>query len=129
LALAYFEAGRLADSRQLLEGFVASPNSSGTMGRFAALGTLGAIAAREGNRVEALRFDGLLKTSPARYMLGGETYQRARILALLGDREIAVGLLQSAILQGIDFASLHADLAFASLREYGPFQEILKPKG
>jgi tetratricopeptide (TPR) repeat protein/TolB-like protein len=129
LALAYFEAGRLADARRLLEGFIASPTASGAMGRFAALGTLGAIAAREGKRAEALRFEGLLKTSPERYMLGGNTYQRARIRALLGDRETAVELLQSAILQGIDFASLHADLAFAALREYGPFQELLKPKG
>ena len=129
LASAYFEAGRLEDARRLLEGLVASPKAIGAMGRFAALGTLGAIAAREGNRAEALRFDSLLKTSPQRYMLGGNTYQRARIHALLGDRETAVDLLQTAILQGMDFASLHADLALASLEEYGPFQELLKPKG
>jgi tetratricopeptide (TPR) repeat protein len=129
LALAYFEAGRLPDARRLLEGFVATSKVSGAMGRFAALGTLGAIAAREGNRAEALRFDGLLKSSPEPYMLGGDTYQRARIHALLGDRETAVDLLQSATLQGIDFAYVHADLAFASLQGYGPFQELLKPKG
>jgi hypothetical protein len=99
------------------------------MGRFAALGTLGAIAAREGKRAEALRFDGLLKTSPERYMLGGNTYQRARIHALLGDRETAVDLLQSATLQGIDFTSLHADLAFDSLRDNPPFQDLIRPKG
>jgi len=129
LASAYFEAGRLEDARRLLQGFVASPNSSGAMGRFAALGTLGAIAAREGKRAEALRFDGLLKTSPERYMLGGNTYQRARIHALLGDRETAVDLLQSATLQGIDFTSLHADLAFDSLRDNPPFQDLIRPKG
>jgi tetratricopeptide (TPR) repeat protein len=129
LALAYFEAGRLEDARRLLDGFVASPNATGSMSRFTALGTLGAIAAREGKRAEALRFDGLLKASPERYMLGANTYQRARIHALLGDREAAVDLLQSAILQGMDFSYLHADLAFASLHDYGPFQELLKPKG
>jgi tetratricopeptide (TPR) repeat protein len=129
LAQAYFEAGRLEDARRLLEGVVASPKGVGAMGRFAALGTLGAIAAREGNRAEAVRFDSLLKASPERYMLGGNTYQRARIHALLGDREIAVDLLQTAILQGMDFASLHADLALASLDAYGPYRELLKPKG
>ncbi len=129
LGTAYFEGGRLEEARQLLEGLVASPNYSGGMGRFVVLGTLGAIAAREGKRPEALRLDGLLKTSPERYMLGGNTYQRARIHALLGDRETAVDLLQNAILQGINSSSIHADLAFASLREYGPFRELLKPKG
>jgi tetratricopeptide (TPR) repeat protein len=129
LASAYFEAGRLEDAQRLLEGFVASPNSSGAMGRFAALGTLAAIAAREGKRAEALRFDGLLKTSPERYMLGGNTYQRARIHALLGDRETAVDLLQTAILQGINSSSVHADLAFDSLRDYPPFQDLIRPKG
>ena len=129
LALAYFEAGRLEDARPLLDGLVAAPNTTGSMGRFAALGTLGAIAAREGKRAEALRFDGQLKASPERYMLGSNTYQRARIHALLGDREAAVDLLQTAILQGMDFWYLHADLAFASLHDYGPFQELLKPKG
>ena len=128
-ALAYFEAGRWEDARRPLEGLVASTNAAGVMGRFAVLGTLGAIAAREGKRAEALRFDSLLKASPEHYMLGGNTYQRARIHASLGDRETAVDLLQSAIRQGIDFAYLHADPAFASLQEYGPFQELLKPKG
>jgi tetratricopeptide (TPR) repeat protein len=128
-AMAYFEAGRLEDARRLLDGVVASSGAVGPMGRFAALGTLGAIAAREGNRAEALRFDNLLKTSPERYMLGGNTYQRARIHAALGERETAVDLLQSAMLQGIDFAYVHADLAFASLQAYGPFRELLKPKG
>lgn len=129
LGLAYFEAGKLEDARRLLEGFVASPHATGVMGRFAALGTLGAIAAREGKRAEALRFDTLLQAGPERYLLGGSTYQRARIHALLGDRETAVELLRAAMRQGIDFPSVHADLAFASLRDYGPYQELLKPKG
>ena len=128
LAMAYFEAGRLEEARRLLEGLVTS-NFAGVMGRFEVLGTLGAIAAREGKRAEALRFDGLLKTSPERYMLGGSTYQRARIHALLGDRETAVDLLQTAILQGINSSGIHTDLAFTSLHDYGPFQELLKPKG
>lgn len=129
LALAYFEAGRLEEARRLLDGLVAAPNTTGSTRRLAALGTLGAIAAREGKRAEALRLDGELQASPERYMLGSNTYQRARIHALLGDREAAVDLLQTAILQGMDFSYLHADLTFASLHDYEPFQELLKPKG
>jgi TolB-like protein len=131
LALTYFEAGRLADARRLLEGMVAPLRVPGTgaMGRFAVLGMLGAVAAREGKRAEALRFDDVLKAAPERYMLGGDTYQRARIHALLGDRATAVDLLHTAMLQGIDFAFVHADLALDSLRSYPPFVEFLRPKG
>jgi tetratricopeptide (TPR) repeat protein len=131
LALTYFEAGRLEEARRLLEGMVAPLRVPGTstMGRYAVLGTLGAIAAREGKRAEALRFDDQLKAISARYMVGGDTYQRARIHALLGDRETAVDLLQTAMLQGIDFAYVHADLALDSLRAYPPFAEFLRPKG
>ena len=131
LALTYFEAGRLEEARRLLEGMVAPLRVPGTstMGRYAVLGTLGAIAAREGKRAEALRFDDQLKAVSVRYMQGGGTYQRARIHALLGDRETAVDLLQTAMLQGIDFAYVHADLALDSLRSYPPFVEFNRPKG
>jgi len=131
LALTYFEAGRLEEARRLLEGMVAPLRVPGTstMGRYAVLGTLGAIAAREGKRAEALRFDDQLKAVSLRYMQGGGTYQRARIHALLGDRETAVDLLQTAMLQGIDFAYVHADVALDSLRSYPPFVEFMRPKG
>ena len=129
LAQAYFEAGRWEDARRLLERLVASSSASGAMGRFVALGTLGVIAAREGKRAEALRIDGVLQATPERYMLGGDTYQRARIHASLGERETAVDLLQTAMLQGIDFAYLHADVALDSLRAYPPFVEFIRPKG
>jgi len=131
LALTYFEAGRLEEARRLLEGMVAPLRVPGTstMGRYAVLGTLGAIAAREGKRAESLRFDDQLKAVSVRYMQGGGTYQRARIHALLGDRETAVDLLQTAMLQGIDFAYVHADIALDSLRAYPPFMEFIRPKG
>jgi hypothetical protein len=63
-------------------------------------------------------------------MLGVMTYQRARIHALLGNRDITLGLLRTALQQGVpDFLALHTDLAFAPLREDGAFQELLRPKG
>jgi hypothetical protein len=40
-----------------------------------------------------------------------------------------VDLLQTAMLQGIDFAYVHADIALDSLRSYPPFVEFIRPKG
>jgi len=54
---------------------------------------------------------------------------RARIHALLGERERAIALLWEALGQGYPhFHGLHTDLAFASLRDYPPFEELVKPK-
>jgi hypothetical protein len=57
---------------------------------------------------------------------------RARIAALLGDREQAVALLRGAFAHGATFdlrLSLHRDPAFASLRGYVPFEMLLAPAG
>ena len=63
------------------------------------------------------------------YLFGRHTVWRARIQALLGERDAAVALLRDAFARGYPHAhGLHIDLAFASLRDYPPFQELLKPK-
>jgi hypothetical protein len=55
---------------------------------------------------------------------------RARIHALLGDRDQAVDLLRTAFEQGFPHSpSLHADIAFDSVRDYPPFQELTRTKG
>ena len=54
---------------------------------------------------------------------------RARIHALLGDRDLAIALLRDALGQGFPHVhALHTDLAFASLRDDPSFQELTKPK-
>jgi Protein kinase domain len=130
LVQAYFEAGRLDDARRLLEPYLPVLHTAPEMERYMAFGTLGTIAARQGNRAEALRIDSTLKASADGYMLGEMTYQRARIHALLGDKEATLDLLRTAFLQGIpDVLALHTDLAFASLRDDPGFQELMRPKG
>jgi len=60
------------------------------------------------------------------------TLDRARIAALLGDREEAVTLLRQAIEQGVNWGHgvwVHRDIDLESLHDYPPFQELLRPKG
>ena len=93
------------------------------------LGYLGAIAARQGNREEALRIDRTLEGAKQPYLFGRHTMWRARIHALLGDRELAIALLRDALGQGfLNTHVLQTDLAFESLRDDPSFQELTKPK-
>jgi hypothetical protein len=96
----------------------------------AQLGYIGAIAARQGDRLEALRIDRVLAQTKRRYLLGGHTSWRARIHTLLGDRDRSIELLRAAFGEGYPYSpSLHTDLAFEALRDYPPFQGLMKPKG
>ena len=98
--------------------------------RVGLVGYLGTIAARRGDRAAALRLDRELQEVRAPYMFGRQVYWRARIHALLGERDHAVDLLRDAFSRGFPYTpSLHADLAFAALRDFPPFQELIKPKG
>jgi tetratricopeptide (TPR) repeat protein len=93
------------------------------------LGALGRLAARRGEREEALRISERLRSArypPIQAMLA--TLERAKIAALLGDREEAMTLTR-AVAQ-IQHSSLRPrDIDFASLRDYPPFQELMRPKG
>jgi serine/threonine protein kinase/DNA-binding winged helix-turn-helix (wHTH) protein/tetratricopeptide (TPR) repeat protein len=103
-------------------------------------GMLGALAARRGDRAEAARLASSLEKISRPYLFGGPAYQRARISALLGDKQSAVGFLREAISQGLKdvpgvtfqggyVLALHRDKDFESLRGYQPFEELLKPRG
>ncbi len=64
------------------------------------------------------------------YLFGANTYWRARIAALLGERERAVSLLRDGFAQGRSYgAYLHAEYDLEPLRGYPPFEELLRPKG
>lgn len=104
------------------------------------VGMLGAVAARRGDRAEAARLASSLEKISRSYLFGGPAYQRARISALLGDKQSAVGFLREAISQGLKdvpgvtfqagyVLALHRDRDFESLRGYLPFEELLKPRG
>jgi tetratricopeptide (TPR) repeat protein len=95
-------------------------------------GVLGKIAARLGDRKEAMRISEELKNMKhfdLFYGWGLHTYKRACIAALLGDKEQAMTLLQEAYKQGVRYAAFHIRMDLEPLRDYPPFKEFMKPKG
>jgi tetratricopeptide (TPR) repeat protein len=96
----------------------------------AALGGIGASAARRGDQAEARRVDAQLAGWPGRYAFGRPTYSRARIAAVLGDSSRAVALLAQAFREGYPIVSVwdrhvHADRDFEGLRDYQPFRTLM----
>ncbi|MCJ7459720.1 MAG: protein kinase, partial [candidate division Zixibacteria bacterium] len=96
-------------------------------------GYLGFIAARQGDREKAFKVSEWLKNLKKPYPFGEQTYYRARIAAILGEKDQAVTLLKDSSLQGFwsgfQWRQLHTDVDFESLWDYPPFKEMLKPKG
>ena len=91
---------------------------------------LGLIAARQGDRGEALRVSAMLQNLKEPYRYGWHTYLRACIAAVLGEKEQAMTLLRESFKQGNDYdLYLHRDMDLESLKDYTPFQEFMKPKG
>lgn len=97
-----------------------------------ATGSRGAAAARMGDRAGAedaiQRLATLGSSVPA--ALEQTNLYRARIAAVLGDRDRAVDLLRRAFAAGQPFGIwVHRDLDLESLRGYPPFEELVEPKG
>jgi len=126
LARAYYRAERWDAARALYEALAAE-----FPGEVEYQGALGALAARRGERDEALRISGSLVGLAGPYEFGVEAYRRAIIAAVLGDRDEAVRLLREAFAQGLPYGQYlpHADMDLESLWDYRPFQEIVRPKG
>jgi len=145
LAMAHYQIGHLDDTRHLLEGLLAErvidARDSASLRWFSAitgdppdhltfLGFLGVVAGREGKRQEALRIDRTLQAMSPRYLYGRHTMWRARINAVLGERDTAVERMQEAFAQGYPRGGvMHLYPSLASLRDDASFQELLKPKG
>lgn len=94
------------------------------------VGYLGVIAARKGNRADALRRAKELVGREAGAPLPGDASVtwRAGIAALLGDRSESMRLL-SAEFGPHGTEMLHLNPDFDSLRTYAPFRELVRPKG
>ena len=123
LAAAYYVGERFADARRIYAKLLKKdPQNINDQGY------LGTIAARMGDTAEARQIDRILKSINRPYVFGNHTYWRARIASLLGEKEQAVALLRSALSQGVSYGRLHADVDLEPLREYPPFQELVKPQ-
>ena len=94
-------------------------------------GWLGVIAARLGKADEARRVASALAAITRPNVLGEHQYERARVLAALGEGEAAVGALRQSFLLGQFWTNgrIHRDPAFEPIRSYPPFLEFLKPTG
>src|SRR5213595_3291748 len=144
LALAYYVGGRVDDARRLLEGLAAetalgAPDyatmrwiaiiTGDSPDRVTLQGFLGVLAARQERRADALAFDRTLQAMSPRYLYGRHTMWRARIQAVLGERDTAVGLVQEAFAQGYPRGGvMHLFPSLRSLRDYPSYQELLTPK-
>ena len=93
-------------------------------------GYLGTLAARNGDRQEAMNiFEGLGKLDRP-FLLGNHLYWQACIASLLGEKDRAVALLKEAFSQGLEYGIfLHRDIDLEPLWDYPPFKDILRPKG
>jgi len=101
-------------------------------------GSLVSLAARRGDRAEAMRIAEELRPMETPFPNGSNTYLSARILSLLGEREDAFTLLREAVAQGFVGTSVDLDgygfiyrhsMDLEPLRGYPPFEELIKPKG
>jgi serine/threonine protein kinase/tetratricopeptide (TPR) repeat protein len=125
LASAFYIAERWDESCALWEELAAENPDNITY-----MGALGTLAARRGDEEEARRIADELKIIDRKYLFGWHTYVRARIHALLGEHAEAVKLIQESFDQGNGFGVyIHREIDFEPLRDYPPFQELLKPKG
>ncbi len=124
LARNFYTAERWSDAERLFESLSKEkPDDIDYKGH------IGTLAARRGDRSGALKISDELKNINRPYLLGQHTYWRARIAALLGESQRAVALLNEAFAQGQGFGvNLHRDTDLESLRNYKPFQELLRPK-
>jgi tetratricopeptide (TPR) repeat protein len=121
----YYQAERFADAGPLAEELVAQYPTN-----IDYLGYLGTLAARRGDRDEAMRIGDRLSQLNDPYNHGHHLYWQSCIAAQLGDKERAMMLLRDAFSQGRSFDLwLHRDMDLEPLWDYPPFMEFLRPKG
>ena len=97
---------------------------------------LGRAAARVGDREGAMRAAELLSRMSGTALKGAHTYGRARIAAVLGDREEALRLLHAAVADGLPYSPDggsayfgHSDMDLESIIGEPGVQALLKPRG
>ena len=124
LAHALCLAERWDEARPLLQALVHESRDDTDSMSF-----LGIVAARRGERSEAMRISEELRRVERPSGPGGNTVGRAGIAAHIGEKERAFELLREALAEGYSLEGLHADFRLEPLRGYPPFEELMKPKG
>jgi tetratricopeptide (TPR) repeat protein/predicted Ser/Thr protein kinase len=123
LASAFYQLGEWQRAQTLYEELVVDyPEIAGYQG------SLGTLAARRGDREEALRISSLLENAEFS-TVQNRTYWRACIASLLNEKAEAVKLLEEAFNLGIEPIRAHVDMDLRPLHDYGPFQQLTRQKG
>jgi len=124
LAEVFYRAERWAEAKDLFKALHEEfPEET------AFVAYLGVLAAREGNKEEALRIYRILESIDEPYQFGKNTFVRARIAALLGEKETAVRLIREALSEGLTYYYLHPEMDLEPLLDYPPFIELMEPPG
>jgi hypothetical protein len=91
-------------------------------------GRMGRTAAAAGDTATAREVFARLGGQATPYLFGEDAVWRARIAAILGERERAVALLREALAEGLHHGMwFHRDNSLEPLRGYPPFDEIALP--
>jgi DNA-binding SARP family transcriptional activator len=94
-------------------------------------GFVGVLAACRGDQEEAQQISQWLESLDRPYLRGNHTMWRSRIAGTLGDGENAVALFRQAVAQGMSYPGAwnFSSIPFEPLRDYPPWQELIRPKG
>jgi len=126
-----YSAGRWAEADTMYRSLAREyPSSYGYPDNVIYLGRLGTIAARLGDQTLASAMAARLKDMDRPQPIPGQEsiVFRARIAALLGQREEAMRLLTDAY-GAAGTTELHVDNDFEGMKTFPPFQEFIRPKG
>ncbi|MGD2153765.1 MAG: hypothetical protein PVG79_10905 [Gemmatimonadales bacterium] len=87
----------------------------------------GILAARRQDRQAAEAVLDWLADRRGRYLHGRHRYAQARVAAELGERQSALEFLRRALARGQTYPAIHRDHYLRDLRDYPPFQELVRP--
>ena len=96
--------------------------------RIDAAGYLGLANVVRGDRARARAIADSLGTLQRPWLFGVNTYWRAAIMGALGDKPLAVELLQQAASEGQTLPAWHFATALDSLHGYPPFEALVRPE-
>jgi tetratricopeptide (TPR) repeat protein len=121
----HYQGERWEEARDVFQALLDSGVETSTT-----LGLRGVSAARLGDTAVAEKAAARLTELKEPFSYGSSTLWRARIQAVLGDRDEAMGLLRRAFGEGAGFGVwVHKDMDLQMLRGHPPFEEYLRPKG
>jgi tetratricopeptide (TPR) repeat protein len=125
LVAALYAARRWDECRPLFETDLASHPTN-----VHALGFVGTLAARRGDRARAAECAQRLAALRDPYLRGVNTYWQAEIAAVLGDHAQALARLREAFRQGQPVPTkAHSDPDLEMLRDDPDFKRLMRPRG